>query len=131
MMADLISYMKNMAAFRSRGAATSREISSAESKLQLHFSEEYKKYLSEFGVASVYGHEFTGICSAQRLNVVTVTQEERAISLNASPFLYVIEQANIDGVTIWQDEAGNIYQNAYGSAFTKIASSMLEYLADD
>lgn len=130
MMGDLIPYMKNMAAFRPRNAATSKEISFAESELHLHFSEEYKKYLSEYGVASVYGHEFTGIAPSQRLNVVSVTQEERALSMDINPAWYVIEQTNIDGIVIWQDQSGNIYQSAPSAATIKIASSMLEYLSN-
>ena len=129
-MADLVSYIKNMPAFHSRIAATPEEISSAEAELNLQFSKEYTDYLASFGAASVYGHEFTGICSAHRLSIVSVTQAERAANHNIPLSWYVIEQTNIDGITIWQDHAGNIYQSNPMSAGVKIAPSMLDYLND-
>ena len=78
----------------------------------LKFSDEYRKYLARYGVASANGHEFTGICASSRLNVVDVTISERINNPNIQMDYYVVEQANIDRIVIWQSQTGEIYQSA-------------------
>ncbi|MDR3313690.1 MAG: SMI1/KNR4 family protein [Oscillospiraceae bacterium] len=51
---------------------TEQQIIEAEQKFGLKFFSDYREYLSEFGIVSFGGHEFTGICSSTRLNVVDV-----------------------------------------------------------
>lgn len=46
--------------------ASDEQVKQAEQKLELQFSGEYCEYLTAFGVVSVYGHEFTGICIFSR-----------------------------------------------------------------
>lgn len=115
-------------AFRKRSPATLEQINRAETILNLRFSEEYKEYLLAFGAASIFGHEFTGICPSPRLDVVSVTNAERLNHSNIPSNWYVIEQANIDGIVIWQSKTGEIYQSAPHTAPTKLCNSLAEYI---
>ena len=126
-MSVLTKKMASMSAFRARIPATQKQISIAEDELGLTFAKEYTEYLCQYGCASVFGHEFTGICSSKRLNVVNVTLEERK-NLNLPNDWYVVEQANIDGIVICQSAEGNIYLTRPGANPGKIASSLFEYL---
>ena len=42
---------------------------------------------------------------------------------------YVLEQANIDGIVLWQDKEGNVYQTMPSSVPKKICGSLAEYIA--
>jgi len=120
--------LSNMKAFRSRTPASAEQIKEAENALGLKFAKEYKEYLSDFGCASIYGHEFTGICKSSRLNVVDVTISERANNPDVPNDWYVIEQANIDGIVIWQNQKGEIFQTQPYCDSIKIANSIVEYI---
>lgn len=104
------------------------EIDTLEEELQLVFAREYKQYLREFGFACVEGHELTGACKAKRLNVAKVTQTEWANNELVPNDLYVIEQANIDGIVIWQSESGVVYQSQPNMKPVKICDSLYEYI---
>jgi len=117
-----------MKEFRSRTPASAEQIKEAEVALGLSFAKEYKEYLSTFGCASIYGHEFTGICSASRLNVVTVTDEQKSFDAGIPDDWYVIEETNIDGIVIWQNAKGVIYSKAPNREAERIAKSFSDYL---
>jgi len=119
-----------MSGFRSRNAATQEQIDKAEHELEVSFANDYREYLAEFGCASVYGHEFTGICRAPRLNVVEITKEQRQLNKSIPSNWYVIEQGNIDDIVIWQNEVGEIFETSPGNLGIKIANNFLEYIAD-
>ncbi len=108
--------------------ASEEQVKSAEIKLGLGFSDEYRSYLLAFGVASANGHEFTGICGSPRLNVVDVTLEERRYNPNVPPDLYVVEEANIDGIVLWQSQAGKIYQTRPNQPPVPLCDSLSELL---
>ncbi len=64
------------------------------------------------------------------MRVVDVTIESR--ELNSVPNnWYVIEDAHIDGVLIWQDETGAVYQTSPGGKQKKIADSLAEFMKLD
>lgn len=107
---------------------TSEEIEKAEEKLGLKFSKEYREYLSEFGIGAYDGHEFTGISDIKRLDVVTVTEDERKNNPDVPRSYYVIEQANYDGIVIWQDEKGIVYESFESGSFEKVANSILQFI---
>ena len=90
-MSDFISILEQKKAFHSLKGVTSEAIKDAEEKLGLKFANEYVDYLKEYGVASFFGHELTGICSSARLNVVDVTIEERNYNQGIPSQLYVVE----------------------------------------
>lgn len=103
-------------------------IRDAEEALNLHFSEEYRAYLQEFGLAAFAGHEFTGISKSPRLNITDVTTKERSQNPSIPESYYVVEKANIDGIVIWQATTGEIYQTEYDGKPHLIYKSLAEYI---
>ena len=86
-----------------------------------------REYVAAFGAASFAGHELTGVCGSKRLNVVPVTLEERSNTTVPLDW-YVLEQANIDGIVLWQDRSGAVYQTAPHIKPRKFCGSLAEYI---
>ena len=105
-------------------------ISDAEQALGIRVAPDYRAYLQKIGLACFDGHELTGICKAFRLNVVDVTLDERKQCPDAAGW-YVVEQANVDGIVIWQAPSGEIYQTMPGVSARKICNSLTEYVTED
>ena len=111
------------------GKSVSKEdIYDAEQVLNVNFAKEYIEYLEEFGFACYDGHELTGICKAKRLNVVEVTIKERNYVKSLPEGAYVIEEAHIDGIVIWQVKSGEIYQTHGNGSITRLCDSLYEYV---
>ncbi len=108
-----------------------KEIKEFEKKLELRFNEEYKKYVSTFGAVIYDGHEITGICKATRLNVINVTKEERKYNNFVPKDWYVVESIGIDGIVVWQNEIGEIYQTIPNGSIQKICDSLFEYIKEN
>ena len=104
------------------------QIASAEIALARRFADDYREYLAHMGIATANGHEFTGICNSKRLNVVDVTLSERSIHPDIPQDWYVLEEANIDGIVIWQSSTGEIFQTQPGRETIKLADSICDYL---
>ncbi len=102
------------------------DILEAKKQLNVSFAKDYIEYLCKFGQVSYDGHELTGIGFVERLNVVTVTEEERKHNQNING--YVIEKVGMDSIVIWQDEKGYVYQTNQTNESKIIASSLLEYI---
>ena len=79
-MNNIISDLKVKKAFSSATPVSDDAIKKAEEELSLHFSPEYREYLKNYGVASFYGHELTGLSNSNRLNVINVTKEEKSLN---------------------------------------------------
>ncbi len=116
--ADLVSLPKG---------ASDDEIKNAEIALSLKFSDDYKAYTKRFGALSFEGHEFTGVVKSKRLDVVENTLSKRKLFADLPSNYYVIENLGIDGMTIFQNEAGSIYLYSKGCKNKKIANSLDEY----
>ena len=129
-MSTITSTLKSFPDLLSLTPAQESEISKAETMLSLSFAPEYRQYLSEFGAAVVKSHELTGLLKSDRLNVVNVTKREREINPQVPHSMYVIENAAIDSIIIWQDTNGEVYQSSPNSAPKLIAASLVEYLTD-
>jgi hypothetical protein len=129
-MTGIIEKLPAMRDFWTLEGVMSTQITEAEQQLALHFSEEYRDYLAAFGVASVYGHELTGICSFPRLNVVDVTLSERITNPTVPLDWYVVEQAHIDAIIIWQSSNGEVHQTAPNMPPIMLSQSICEYLAN-
>ncbi len=125
---NIISILKEQAGFVSLKGVGVQDIQEAEKTLGLKFSQEYGEYVREFGVASFRGHELTGICNIPYLNVVDVTMADRELMQNIEASWYVIEEAHIDGIVIWQNEVGHVHQTSPSGLPIKIADSLLEYI---
>ncbi|MBR2835967.1 MAG: SMI1/KNR4 family protein [Coriobacteriales bacterium] len=127
-MNNLTSIMKELPDFYALNAAKPESIEAAERRLDVVFSDEYRSYIKEYGVVSVNGHELTGICSHSRLNVVDVTLQERSLNPLVPQQYYVIENSCMDGIIVWQDQTGTVYQTAPNSEPIKLCDSLLDYI---
>lgn len=127
-MISIVNKFRVLPAFCSLAGVSAEQIANAENALALHFAGDYREYLCALGIVSAGGHEFTGICNSKRLNVADVTLSERSINANIPHDWYVLEEANIDGIVIWQNGAGEIFQTQPGRNTVKIADSICDYL---
>ena len=127
-MSNLTEKMRSLPDFYSMSKVSTEDILFAEHTLGVEFAKDYKEYIQTFGVISAGGHEFTGICRSKRLNVVQVTVSERENNPKAYADWYVLEQANIDGIVIWQSTKGEIFQTGPASNCCKIADSLEQYI---
>lgn len=107
--------------------ATFEQINNAEKELGLQFSDEYKQYLSKYGVISANGIELTGIIQSARLNVVEVTKNERNLRVIPSD-MYVVENIGIEGIVLLQNNLGEIYELSENNSIKKIYNSLFEYI---
>ena len=126
-MEDIIKTLKNAPDFIGGTGRTEAEIKSAEKELGINFAPDYKIYLKEIGLACFDGHELTGICEDPRLDVVHVTKDQWENNPEAKNY-YVIEEANIDAIVIWQDFSGKIYMTEGNSKPKLIADSLAAYI---
>lgn len=127
---SFVNLLRNKAGFIGSSGRTKKEILQAEEELCIRFAAEYHEYLERIGLASVEGHELTGLTKDIRLDVVAVTKEYRALYGPDTASWYVVEDIGIDGLMIWQDEKGTIYQTSFTVEPVKIAESLEEYLRD-
>ena len=127
-MSSIISTIKSFSDLLSLSSVQENKISAAEKKLSLTFAPEYREYVSEFGAVVVNGHELTGIVNSERLNVVNVTIQEWGLNPQVPRNMYVVENVAIDGIIIWQDASGEVFQSSPNSAPKTIAASLAEYL---
>lgn len=104
------------------------EISKAEKQLALQFAADYRGYTAEFGAVAANGHELTGVVASKRLNVVSATKKEWEVNPQVPHTMYAVENAGIDGIIIWQDESGTVYQSAPNVKPKKIAASLVDYI---
>ena len=125
-MESIVKLMQQRPGLCAMKGISEEEITRAETALGLHFSTDYRQYVSAFGVASYDSHELTGICASKRLNVVDVTLSERArVSVPAD--WYVLEQTHIDNIVVWQSDEGEVYWVYSNGTITKVARSLSEY----
>ena len=76
-MKNIIDALKSMPDFIGSNGRSKEEIELAETMLEVAFARDYRNYLEEIGLACSDGHELTGLTKTERLNVVTVTMEQR------------------------------------------------------
>lgn len=127
-MENIVDALKSIPDYIGSNGRTEEVILEAESSLGVTFAEDYRQYLKMIGLACFDGHEFTGLTNISRLDVVAITKEQRSINQKISATWYVIEQANIDGIIIWQDKLGYVYQTSPSNPPIRIANSLLEYI---
>ncbi len=119
--------MKNID-FYSLTGATDVEIEEAQWALGTCFAKDYQSYTKKYGAISFDGHEFTGICSSDRLNVVSVTRYERDRNMSIPKEFYVLEQTNIDGIVVWQDSSGRVYESHPSGKLITVGETLLDYV---
>lgn len=128
-MKDIIEVLRNMPDPLLGKGCSEKEIASAEELLGIRFAKDYRKYLSEIGIAAVDGRELTGIGKARRTHVVEVTLVNRERGSEALTNMYVIEETGFDGIVVWQDTNGSVYETRFDSDPIKIAKSLVEYFS--
>ncbi|MDY4675121.1 MAG: SMI1/KNR4 family protein [Treponema sp.] len=109
-------------------SATEIQINDAEKQLGIKFSSEYREYLHEFGAIMADGIELSGIAKSEHRNVVSLTKKEWELNPKIPHTMYVVENAGVDGIIIWQDTNGLIYQSRPFMEPKKIAESLAEYI---
>ena len=124
---DLINSLPDMLPLK---PATETQISDAELQLRVQFSDEYSDYLAAFGAIMADGIELTGITKAEYRNVVSVTKKERELNPNVPNTMYVIENTGVDGIIVWQDSTGTVYQTTPDSKPIEIAASLEKYILE-
>lgn len=127
-MKDFMSKLKTYPNLKHLDGASQEEISNAEKVLDLNFSNEYKEYLKAYGTAIANGHEFTGICKSQRLNVVDTTINAKELNPNIPSKLYLVEDTHFDEMLIWQDEKGIVYQSDFSTSPVRLCDSLFDYM---
>lgn len=127
-MAKIVEIVNELPDLLSTGEADKLEIESAEKSLGLKFSAEYSEYLAAFGSILADDIEITGITKSQNRNVVTMTEREWKLNPKVPHNLYVIENLAIDGIIIWQDETGRIFQSIPNEEISFVANNLAEYI---
>lgn len=122
---EIINSLENLLALKS---ASVEDVENVEIELALPLAEEYKEYLLEFGAIMADDIELTGIAKSKNRDVVQVTKREWAANNKIKHNLYVVENIGIDGIIIWQDGSGKVYESRPNHGATKIADSLTEYL---
>ena len=122
---DVISNLENLLLLI---PASMQDVENVEIELALPLSQEYKEYLLEFGAIIADDVELTGIAKSKNRDVIQVTKREWAANNKIKHDLYVVENVGIDGIIIWQDGSGKVYESRPNCGATKIADSLVEYL---
>ena len=122
---DVISGLKNLLPLK---PATTEMIENIEIELALPLAEEYKEYLLKYGAIIADDVELTGIAKSKNRDVVQVTQREWASNSKIRHNLYVVENVGIEGIIIWQDGSGKIFESSPNNEAKQIANSLAEYL---
>ncbi len=122
---EVINSLENLLVLK---PASIEDVENVEIELALPLAEEYKEYLLSFGAIMADDVEFTGIAKSKNRDVVQVTKREWAANNKIKHNLYVVENVGIDGIIIWQDYTGAVYESRPNHGATKIADNLVEYL---
>lgn len=127
-MADIIELLKSMPDYIGSNGRREEEIFKAENALGISFAEDYRAYLKEIGLACYDGHELTGLTKSNRLDIVSVTKEQRERVGETALLWYVVEETGIDGIVIWQAPTGEVFQTGSGASHHKLCNSLSEFI---
>lgn len=122
---DVIEGLDNLLSLKS---ASEEDINNIEKKLNIILAEEYKDYIIKYGAILADNHELTGFAKSKHRNVIEVTLREWELNEHINHDLYVVESAGIDGIIIWQDKSGKIYESKPNYPAVKISDSLADYL---
>ena len=129
-MTNIINVINNLSNLLALKPATTDQIAIAEQQLGVVFANDYKEYLSTFGAILADGIELSGIAKSNHRNVVALTQKEWLLNSKIPHTMYVVENTCVDGIIIWQDVNGYIYQSTPHGEPKQIASTLIEYITD-
>ena len=121
--------LSSLDGFSYTGKPNAELIEQAEAALGLCFAEDYKTLTAQYGAISFRGHNISGISPFPGNDVVLLTKEHRSYSNTVPSTFYVIEEAHIDGIVIWQTVSGEVYQTQFGRAEVKLLyKSLFDYI---
>lgn len=129
MVEGFVKGIQTLGHFRSGKGTSEENIQQAEQTLGLRFADEYREYLMALGIASANGHEFTGLGTSPRLDVVAVTQRLWEMNPSVPRNLYVVEELNIDDAVAWQSATGEVFLTVGQAQPAKTAESLSQYVA--
>lgn len=124
---SIINKIKNTADMYTGTPASAKAISDAEKELGIKFPKEYKDILSNFGNISFGAHEWTGLNTSNRLNVVYATKKERQLDEDFPKNYFVLEDYNIDTAIAVVNSSGEVYAYKY-KLRDRLAKNIGEYL---
>lgn len=127
-MTEIIKVIDNLENLLTLKKATTEAVENVEKELGLSLAEEYKEYLLNYGAIMADDIELTGIAKSKNRDVVQVTRREWEANEKIPHNLYVVENVGIEGIIIWQDETGKIYESSPNHEPKKIAESLAEYI---
>lgn len=127
-MMDIIETINSLSDLLSLKSATVQQITDAELQLKLIFADEYKKYLGTFGSIMADGIELSGIAKAEYRNVISLTKKAWELNPKVPHSMYVVENTGVDGIIIWQDKNGKIFETRPNAEPKQIADSLSEYI---
>lgn len=127
-MSKIVETIQNLENLISLKPASIEDIENVEIELALPLAKDYKEYLLNFGAIMANDIELTGIAKSKNRNVVEVTKREWSLNRKIKHNLYVVENIGIDGIIIWQDSSGSIYESKPNYEAKKIANNLLEYI---
>lgn len=122
---DVINGLENLLSLKQ---ATIEDVDNIEIELALPLAEEYKEYLLKYGAIMADDVELTGVSKSKNRDVIQVTQREWAANNKIKRNLYVVENMGIEGIIIWQDSTGKIYESKPNQGAKQIADSLAAYL---
>lgn len=122
---DVINGLENLLPLK---PALIEDVENIEIELALPLAEEYKEYLLKYGAIIADDVELTGVAKSKNRDVVQVTQREWVANNKIKHNLYVVENVGIEGIIIWQDGSGKIYESSPNNGAKQIANSLAEYL---
>lgn len=111
----------------------SHQVEKAEQELGLRFAEDFRELLLNYGQLEIEIHEITGVVLDNFLNVVVATIDERQYTHSDTEKMYVIENLGFDGLVIWQNTSGEIFQTVPDKSVKpeKIYDSLCDYFVYD
>lgn len=104
------------------------DISFAEKALGVNFSADYAHYVQLYGSVIGDGIELTTLLPNKRNNVIHATEIGRSLNPLVPRNLYVVEDPGIDGILIWQNHNGEIFESRPNKAPRMIYKSLAEYI---
>ena len=128
-MSAIIDEFNKKSHFYCEKGASEEMIRQAEMSLGLRFADDYREYLKVFGSVSCGGHELTGFSEDNAIDVVNSTLQNLKNNPSIKQPLYVVEETHIDGIVIWQSEAGIIFQTEYKGEPEQVYKSLTEYVS--
>lgn len=127
-MSDIISTIIKLPGMESHKPASEEVIKSVEEKLNLKFADDYREYLINFGAVRSEIIAISGITNDPEYGVLELTNKIRLFNTQIPTNFYVIEDVGVDGLVIWQDETGTIYQSLPTKAPMQLYNNLTDYL---